>query len=84
MRNADIDGMGISIGGRNISNLRYADDTALAGENVTSSRRILHRVDTSGKAEGLGLNASKTKVMYVKGDESLPDSHTDSKLEGKF
>ena len=80
MRNADIDGMGVSIGGRNISNLRYADDTALAGGNVTSSRRILHRVDSSGKAEGLGLNAPKTKVMHVKGEESLPDGHTDIRV----
>ena len=40
MREADIDGMGISIGGRNLTNLRYADDTALIADNVTIMKRI--------------------------------------------
>ena len=65
MREADIDDMGLKIGGRNISNMRYADDTGLVGGNVTSSRRILHRVDTAGKVAGLGLNVPKTEYLHI-------------------
>lgn len=68
MRNADIEDMGVSVGGRNITNLRYADDTALMADNITSMKRILHRVDTAGRKAGLKLNAKKTKVMHI-GDE---------------
>ena len=67
MRDADIEDMGINIGGRDITNLRYADDTALLADNTTSMKRILHRVDTSGKGAGLLLNAKKTKVMNISG-----------------
>ncbi|GFS23161.1 endonuclease-reverse transcriptase [Elysia marginata] len=38
----DINDMGINIGGRDITNLRYADDTALLSDNLTSMKRILH------------------------------------------
>ncbi|RUS69941.1 hypothetical protein EGW08_022297 [Elysia chlorotica] len=65
MREADIDGIGISIGGRNLTNLRYADDTALIADNVTSMKRILNRVDIAGRKASLKLNAKKTKVMYI-------------------
>ena len=74
MRQADIDGMGIAIGGRNISNLRYADDTALIADNVTSMRRVLHRVDTTGRKANLKLlNAKKTKVLHVGGTNRETD-----------
>ena len=56
MRQADIESMGIKIGGRNIVELRYADDTCLIADNITSMRRILYRVDYAGTEEGLGLN----------------------------
>ena len=67
MREADIEDMGIKVGGRNITSLRYADDTALLADNLTSMKRILHRVDTAGKEAGLKLNAKKTKFMHIKG-----------------
>jgi len=70
MRESDIDDMGLKIGGRNITNLRYADDTALIADNVTSMKRILHRVDTAGREAGLRLNAKKTKVLHVAGIDS--------------
>ena len=53
--------MGIKIGGRNITNLTYADDTALLADNITSMRRILHRVDAAGNNAGLKLNARRPK-----------------------
>ena len=82
MREADIDDMGLKIGGRNISNMRYADDTGLVGGNVTSSRRILHRVDTAGKVAGLGLNVPKTEYMHIKGIDSQPGEYTTIKVNG--
>jgi hypothetical protein len=42
MRESDIDDMGIKIGGRNITNLRYADDTALLADNITSMRKKMY------------------------------------------
>ncbi|GFR91329.1 retrovirus-related Pol polyprotein from type-1 retrotransposable element R2 [Elysia marginata] len=47
MREADIDQSGVNINARNLTHLRYADDTALMSDNITSMRRILHRVDES-------------------------------------
>ena len=73
MREAEIEDMGIRIGGRNITDMRYADDTGLVASNVTSSKRMLYRVDSSGKRKGLGLNAPKTKYMHIKGKYSQPD-----------
>ena len=66
MRVADIDGLGFTIAGRNITNLRYADDTALLADNPTSMRRILHKVDRAGRTAGLKINAKKTQVMHMK------------------
>ena len=62
MREADIKEMGIRIGGRNLTDLGYADDTALLADNITSTR-ILHKVDTAGRKSGLKLNAKKTKII---------------------
>ena len=62
--------MGIKIGGRNITNLTYADDTALLADNITSMRNVLHRVDAISNNAGLKLNAKKTKVMHITGPGS--------------
>ncbi|GFR61141.1 endonuclease-reverse transcriptase [Elysia marginata] len=74
IREADIDQLGVNINGKNLTNLRYADDTALMSlsDNITSTgmRRILHRVGESGKKAGLKLNAKKTKVMQLKPENS--------------
>ena len=83
MREADLDDMGIRIGGRNFTNLRYADDTALMADNITSMRRILHRVDESGRKKGLSLNALKTKVMHIRGKDSQGPEYTEIKVDGK-
>ena len=42
---ADGSGLGLTVSGRNITDLRYADDTALLAENSTSMRRISHKVN---------------------------------------
>ena len=53
----------IKIAGRNINNLRYADDTTLTAESEVELKSILMKVkDESGKV-GLKLNIQKTKIM---------------------
>ena len=53
---------GIKIAGRNISNLRYADDTTLMAENE-ELKRLLMKVKEESKNVGLKLNIQKTKIM---------------------
>ena len=53
---------GIKIAERNISNLRYADDTTLMGESNEKLKSLLMRVNESQKP-GLKLNIQKTKIM---------------------
>ena len=65
MRNAGLDEAqaGIKIAGRNINNLRYADDTTLMAESEEEPKNLLMKVkEESGKA-GLKLNIQKTKIM---------------------
>ena len=65
MRNAGLDEAqaGIKIAGRNINNLRYADDTTLMAESEKELKSLLMKVkEESGKA-GLKLNIQKTKIM---------------------
>ena len=61
---------GLSIGGRNISNLRYADDTTLLATNASDLEELLLKVNSESEALGLKLNVSKTKVMIVGGNET--------------
>ena len=64
MQNARLDEVqpGIKISGRNINNLRYADDTALRAENEEELKIVLIKVKESEKV-GLKLNIQKTKIM---------------------
>ena len=64
MRNARLDEAqaGIKIAGRNIDNLRYADDTTLMAESEEELKSLLMRVKESEKV-GLKLNIQKTKIM---------------------
>ena len=54
---------GIKISGRNINNLRYADDTALIAESEENLKRLLMRVKEEGEKVGLKHNIQKTKIM---------------------
>ena len=56
---------GVSIGGRNVNNLRYADDTALLAENEEQLQKIVDEVKTRSERMGLKMNIKKTKVMLV-------------------
>ena len=65
MREADIEHFGIKFGGRKISNLRYADDTALFAEHHQEATELINDLNSAGKSKGLKLNAKKTKYLYL-------------------
>ena len=54
---------GIKIAGRNITNLRYADDTTLMAESEEELKSLLMKVKEQNENVGLKLNIQKTKVM---------------------
>ena len=54
---------GIKITGRNINNLRYADDTTLVAESEEELKSLLMEVKVESKKVGLKLNIQKTKIM---------------------
>ena len=65
MRNAVLDEAqaGIKIAGRNINNLRYADDTTLMAESEEELKSFLMKVKVETEKVGLKLNIQKTKIM---------------------
>ena len=54
---------GIKIAGRNINNLRYADDTVLMAESKEELKRVLMKMKDKSEKVGLKLNIQKTKIM---------------------
>ena len=65
MRNAGLDEAqaGIMIAGRNINNLRYADDTTLMAESKEELKSLLMKVKEESEKLGLKFNIQKTKIM---------------------
>ena len=65
MRNTGLDEAqaGIKIAGRNINNLRYADDTALMAESEEELKSLLMKMKDESEVVGLKLNIQKTKIM---------------------
>ena len=65
MRNAGLEETqgGIKIAGRNINNLRYADDTTLMAESEEELKSLLIKVKEESEKVGLKLNIQKTKIM---------------------
>ena len=65
MRNAGLEEAqaGIKIAGRNINNLRYADDTTLMAESKEELKSLLMKVKEKSEKAGLKLNIPKTKIM---------------------
>ena len=65
MRNAGLDKAqaGIKIVGRNINNLRYADDTTLMAESKEELKSLLTKVKEESEKVGLKLSIQKTKIM---------------------
>ena len=54
---------GVKMAGRNINNLRYADDTILMAESEEELKSLLMKVKEESKKVGLNLNIQKTKIM---------------------
>ena len=65
MREAEIEELGVRIGGKLISNLRYADDTALCAQTQEEAEQLLTKVNDAGKERLLKLNVKKTKLLKV-------------------
>ena len=65
LRNAGLDELqaGIKIAGRNINNLRYADDITLMAEIPEEQKSFLTKVKVESEKVGLKLNIQKTKIM---------------------
>ena len=65
MRNAGLEETqtGIKIAGRNLNNLRYADDTTLMTESEEELKSLLKKVKEESEKVGLKLNIQKTKIM---------------------
>ena len=65
MQNAGLDEAqaGIKIAGRNINNLRYADDTTLMAESEKELKSLLMKVKEDSEKTGLKLRVQKTKIM---------------------
>ena len=68
MRNAELDEAqaGIKIAGRNINNLRYADDTTFVAESEKVLKSLLMKVKGKSEKVGLKLNIQKTKIMATR------------------
>ena len=67
MRNAGLEETqtGIKIAGRNINNLRYADDTTIMAESEEELKSLLMRVKVESKKVGLKLNIQKTRSWHL-------------------
>ena len=65
MRNAELDAVqaGTKIAGRNISNLRYADDTTLMAESKEELKNLWRKVKVESEKVGLKFSIQKTKIM---------------------
>ena len=65
MRNAGLEEAqaGVNIAGRNINNLRYADDTTLIAESEEELKSLLMKLKEESEKVGLKLNIQKTKIM---------------------
>ena len=66
------DDEGVIIGGRNINNIRYADDTVLVADSEEKLQRLLRKLAKASKERGLDINLTKTKVLVVSRKENPP------------
>ena len=64
---------GIKVGGININNIRYADDTALIATSQVNLQRLVDRVVVESTAYGMEVNVKKTECMVMTKKESVPE-----------
>ena len=72
----------MKIGGRNINNLRYADDTVLLAETEEDLQKIVDQVKRESESFGLLMNAKKTKTMVFSKNSNAPNTRIH--IEGKL
>ena len=65
MRESNVNEYGIKAGGRKISNLRHADDTALCTNNHEEATRFINELNKAGEENSLKLNAKKMKYIHI-------------------
>ena len=65
MRESMVNEYGIKVGGRTISNLRYADDTALCTNNHEEATLFINELNKAGEEKSLKSNAKKTKYIHI-------------------
>ena len=66
---------GVVIGGRNINNNRYADDTALMATIAADLQEVTTKINEEGKTYGMEINVKKTKTMVVSKKNPVPDTN---------
>ena len=72
---------GVHVGGHNINNLRYADDTVLIADSEDKLQRILSTAAEESERKGLQLNAKKTECMVVSKKNAIPKCNITCKGE---
>ena len=72
---------GVNVGGVNINNLRYADDTALLTETISDIQELVKTVNEKGKPYGMEMNIKNTKTMVV--SRNVPVPAINISIEGK-
>ena len=80
---------GCVIGGHNVNNLRYADDTALLAESEEELQKVVDQVKKNSEKMGLKMNVKKTKTMLVSRDHEKDrrngvDRHVCIKVNGQI
>ncbi|GFR76316.1 endonuclease-reverse transcriptase [Elysia marginata] len=63
---------GINVGGYNVNNIRYADDTVLIAENKDDLQKLLNIVEEESRKKGLELNSKKTEGMVISQKQEPP------------
>ena len=72
MHKAEVRNLGVSVGGRLLSNLCYADDTALCANNHHEADELINRVNDAGTRRLCKLNVKKTKLLVINDSEDPP------------
>ena len=66
------DDNGIIVGGRNINNIRYADDTVLIADSQEKLQKLLTKLSKVSEEKGLNINLSKTKILVTSNKDNPP------------
>ena len=68
----------MKVGGQNITNLRYADDTVLLAKSVDTLQKLLDVVVRESELKGLLINCNKTECMVVSKKKDIPRCRSES------